>query len=71
MNILRKEDLDRLVKLGCCAEGCDHKEDAPMYLHSSCHMGSHLEVGYKDGILHLACGACKKPVVRVAVASNT
>lgn len=66
--MVTRETLDRMQ---CAAPGCDHTaHDSEMYFHARCHPAAGIEASYNRdlGSLRLACTACGKTVVEVAVA---
>ena len=67
MTILYREQFDGMVCPHC---GDPVSSDCPAHLCPECHPKAALLVSYGDGLLNLSCAKCKKPVVRIAVASQ-
>lgn len=61
------EDLDAMAAAGCQTEGCDHRGE-PVFLHAKCHVGGRIEAMYLEGVLHVRCLECSKPIVEIVVA---
>lgn len=64
-----RDDLDKLIAVGCCCEGCDCKWE-PLYFHSHCHPAAYCEVMYHNGVVTVNCGVCKSEVVKIFVGSK-
>lgn len=56
---------------GCDTPDCGH-DHSILYLHAACHPGAGVDVSYvkADGMLHVVCHKCDKPVGLIAVADE-
>lgn len=67
-----RQHLDYFVTGGCNNCGHDHSKDAPMFIHSHCHVNAPLEASYQygSGVLKLKCAKCHRAVMNIAVAEE-
>lgn len=68
---LHVEDMQRLAAFGCrkCGGKIDHEHS--FFFHSACHpLSAVVEASYKNGLVTISCGVCKKLVCEIAVASK-
>lgn len=59
------EDFERIISKGdCCGKA------GPLLLMPGCHMNAQALPSYRNGVLTLRCGECRKVFTRVAVATH-
>lgn len=68
MKTYTRADLDTME---CAGQNCDHtSHDGPMVIGAACHPTSLLYGEYQDGLVHLICGTCGRPVADFKVATS-
>jgi len=60
--MLYREDMDQVVMGGCSSPDCTDPHVKNMFIHGKCHTGAGNEVEYNEGVLHIRCLECKKPI---------
>lgn len=40
----------------------------PLFVHAACHPSAGTRDEYRDGVLHIRCRRCEKPIINIAVA---
>lgn len=39
----------------------------PLFIHAACHPSAGTREEYRDGVLHIRCRRCEKPIINIAV----
>lgn len=67
--IVGKLDLDKMAQGTCTCCGSEFNEFMRPDITAKCHQGP-VFVSYWYGWLHIACGKCRKPILRVRVSQE-